>query len=58
MGHVAADSRQRVALQYEVTTVTKNTVHFAKNVTRLGYGQIFLHDVINISMENGNAEIE
>jgi hypothetical protein len=27
-GHVSADSRQRVALQYDVITVTKNAVHF------------------------------
>jgi len=33
MGHVAADIRQRVALQYDVTTVTKNTVHFEKKKT-------------------------
>ena len=28
MGHVTADSRQRVVFQYDVTTLTKNTVHF------------------------------
>jgi hypothetical protein len=28
IGHVAADSRQRVGLRYDVTTVKKTTVHF------------------------------
>ena len=28
MAYVAVDSRKRMALQYDVTTATKNTVHF------------------------------
>jgi hypothetical protein len=59
MGQVAADSRQRVALHYDVTTVMKNTVCFEKkNITNLGFGKNILHNVINIYLENRRADIE